>query len=121
MKKPKGVKKNKQRLFAFSSVLIGIVVGLLVLEVVLRIFSIKPERYEHTKIFVLQNSEYKDLGEKGKWLYKRRSKFYSEGVVHLPVSTYPNSTSYCRTRRDRLGPGPPPRNPASGGRCTETP
>ncbi|MGD9644508.1 MAG: SGNH/GDSL hydrolase family protein [Pirellulales bacterium] len=68
-------------LFRCAALLVGLLVGIVVVEAGLRVFGIRPERYEKPRWLAWDGIAYRDLGIWGNGLIRQESRFRPQGVL----------------------------------------
>ena len=74
-------RRRHPAIFRASALLVGLLAGLLIVEIGLRVLSVRPERYRKPRWLAWDGVAYRDYGIWGNGLIRRESEFRAQGVI----------------------------------------
>jgi hypothetical protein len=78
---PAMARRQRTTLFRAGALLVGLLAGLLVVEIGLRFLGVRPERYHKPRWLAWDGIAYRDLGMWGNGLIRQQSRFRPQGVL----------------------------------------
>ncbi len=73
--------RTRPLVFRAGALIVGLLAGLLLVEFGLRVFGIRPERYQPPRWLAWDGTAYRDLGIWGNGLIRQASRFRAQGVL----------------------------------------
>ena len=78
---PVATPRNRPLVFRAGALVVGLLAGLLLVEFGLRVFGVRPERYQKPRWLAWDGTAYRDLGIWGNGLIRQSSRFRAQGVL----------------------------------------
>jgi len=78
---PAAAPRTRPLTFRVGALVVGLLAGLLLVEFGLRVFGIRPERYQPPRWLAWDGIAYRDLGIWGNGLIRQQSRFRAQGVL----------------------------------------